>query len=126
MNKPSVVVAGGSGFIGAYVVRQLLEFDYPTVIADLQEPKHTYKIEFRKVDLRDESSAVSAFNECEICVCLAARSSGIGYFNEHSAGMLDDNLRILSSSFRAAVSARLRRMLYVVLQKLNTRLASKY
>lgn len=53
MNK-KVVVFGGGGFIGGYVVNELQKRNYNVIIADLQEPKYLQSFQFEKCDILDD------------------------------------------------------------------------
>src|SRR5947209_1796943 len=98
-SKPKIVVIGGSGFIGTCLVAKLSDWGYEVRIIDERQPaKHQ---DFRAVDLTKSELDEGHFEGCDTCICLAARSSGIGYFNGHPAKMLDENLKILSTVFNA-------------------------
>jgi UDP-glucose 4-epimerase len=47
------VVFGGSGFLGSYVIDELLKRDFEVSIADVLEPKNK-KVEFHKIDILDK------------------------------------------------------------------------
>lgn len=68
---------------------------------------------FRKLDLRLPDAALSAMKNVDLCIALAARSAGVGFFNDHPAEMLDDNIRMLSATFRAATTYKIQKILYV-------------
>jgi nucleoside-diphosphate-sugar epimerase len=70
-------------------------------------------VESLRVDLREGPRAAHAFDDIDICVAAAAKSGGIGFFNKRPAEILDDNLRILSSTFEAARIRGIRRIVYV-------------
>jgi nucleoside-diphosphate-sugar epimerase len=57
----NVVVTGGSGGVGSYVVRELLEHDYDVLILDRVSPEET-DWEFRKVDLTDYRAVQDAMS----------------------------------------------------------------
>ncbi len=113
--RHQVLVTGGSGFIGKHVVRELVRRGYCVRVLDRRDcdVETSPELEYFKVDLRNPDETLSLFKGFRTCIALAARSAGIGYFNEHPAEMLDDNLRILSSTFGAAQHHSLERILYV-------------
>jgi UDP-glucose 4-epimerase len=116
--KYRVLVTGGCGFAGRHVVSELNRAGFRVrVVDDLSAPGSTpldpQQCELLRVDLRDLSSVLHAFRDIDICVALAAKSAGIGYFNKHPAQMLDDNVRITSSTFEAARICGMQRLIYV-------------
>jgi nucleoside-diphosphate-sugar epimerase len=111
-----IVVTGGCGFIGSEVVRQLLERGYAVrVLDDLSKPESTRGegYEFVQVDLTDPAATLPTFSGAEVCINLAAKIGGIGYFHRFPATILSENNKLYSSTFEAAVRHKLRRMVYV-------------
>jgi UDP-glucose 4-epimerase len=112
-----IVVAGGSGFIGRYVLGELQRRNYVAKVVDLIEPPaalaEPLQSEFVVADLREKSEADAALAGAEVCILLAARSAGIGYFNSHPGQMLDDNIRILASDFEAAKRHQFKQLIYI-------------
>ncbi len=116
MIKDKVIVTGGCGFIGTEVVKQLLKKSYPVRVVDnLSKPESSVKegYEFIKGDLTDKKVALSAFKGMDICINLAAKIGGIGYFHKYPATILSENNKIYSSTFEASVESKLKRMVYV-------------
>jgi nucleoside-diphosphate-sugar epimerase len=113
-----VLVTGGRGFLGTQIVKELAQRGYRVRVVDYRvgtgfdDPCDGF-VEYAQLDLRDRADANLAFAGCDVCVALAARCGGIGFFNRLPAEILDDNARILSASFNAARSERLRRIIYV-------------
>jgi len=113
----TVVVTGGAGFIGKHVVNRLLERGYTVRAVDtedaLQRQKVDHRAELFPADLRDQDAALAALTRADLCIALAARSSGIAFFNQHPAEMLNDNTRIISNTFEAARRRSLKRLVYI-------------
>src|SRR5713226_1865693 len=113
-----ILVTGGWGFIGREVVDELVKHRHTVRVADnlsapssrrVQEPG----VESMQVDLRDQSCALRAFEGIDVCIALAARSGGIGFFNGIPAEILDENVRIISATFEAALASRIARIVYI-------------
>lgn len=116
--KPIFLVTGGAGFIGSEVVRQLVSKDYAVRVADnLSKPHHesikSNKIDFRKVDLTNYKETLGVFENIDICINLAAKIGGIGYFHKYPATILSENNKIYSNTFEAAVKHKIKRLVYI-------------
>ncbi len=113
-----ILVAGGGGFIGRYIVNELLNLDYQITIVDNLSASESKKLEhenvkFYNIDLRDRAVTIPLFENIDICILLAARCAGIGFFNKHPAEMLDDNVRILSTIFDASIIKKIKKIIYI-------------
>src|SRR3989344_7943783 len=116
-NKKRFLVTGGAGFIGSEIVRQLLAVGYSVRVADDLSKKDAAKIdpraEFLKIDLTDRDKTKKVFKNIDICINAAAKIGGIGYFHKYPATILSENNKIYSSTFEAAVTAKIKRMVYI-------------
>ncbi len=111
-----ILVTGGCGFIGSEVTKQLVAKGHAVVVADnLSKPESSIKqgYEFRKVDLTDKNATEEAFKNIDICIHLAAKIGGIGYFHKYPATILSENNKLYSSVFEAAVKNKIKRMVYI-------------
>lgn len=117
MNKINFLVTGGAGFIGSEVVSQLVDIGYSVRVADNLSKGHEKvddkKVDFRKVDLTDYKKTKEVFEGIDIVINLAAKIGGIGYFHKYPATILSENNKIYSSTFEAAVSNKVKRMVYI-------------
>ena len=112
----SVVVTGGCGFIGTEVVRQLLAKGYPVrVVDDLSKPESQVSdaYEFVQFDLADPARTLQAFKGMDVCINLASKIGGIGYFHKYPATIISENSKIYSSTFEAAARCGMERMVYI-------------
>lgn len=114
--KKKILVTGGCGFIGTEVVKQLLVRGYEVVVADdLSKPESSIKkgYKFIRADLTDKAKTDKVFKGIDICINMAAKIGGIGYFNKIPATILSENNKIYSSTFEAAVKNKIEKMIYI-------------
>lgn len=111
-----VLVTGGAGFIGSEVVKQLIEKGYKVrVVDDLskREAKVPKGCEFIRSDLTNPENALRALKNIDLCIHLAAKIGGIGYFHKYPATILSENNKLYSAVFEAAVKNKIARILYL-------------
>ena len=108
-----VLVTGSAGFIGGYVVEELLARGYEVVGVD-NESKYGHVVRsfdshpaYRLVrgDARDAGLMADALAGCEHMVAGAAMIGGISYFHTYAYDLLATNERILAASCDAAIRA---------------------
>jgi UDP-glucose 4-epimerase len=120
-----VLVSGSAGFIGGYVVEELLRRGYAvTGIDNLAKYGRTSKsydghpaYTFVEGDARDVSLMTGLLAECDHFVAGAAMIGGISYFHTYAYDLLAANERIIAASCDAAITAhregRLRKVTYL-------------
>jgi UDP-glucose 4-epimerase len=82
------VVTGGSGFIGAFLVRRLVSMGWRVCVVDnlLRGDANRLNdvindIEFLSIDVRDESKLINAFKNTELVIHLAAVNGTENFYN---------------------------------------------
>jgi nucleoside-diphosphate-sugar epimerase len=110
----TVVVTGAAGFIGGYVVEELLDRGAHVVgvdnyskygkVARSFDSHPNYR--FIEGDAKDVALMTEVLSEADHCIAGAARIGGISYFHEYAYDLLAENERIIASTCDAAIRAR--------------------
>jgi UDP-glucose 4-epimerase len=120
-----VVVSGSAGFIGGYVVDELLRRGYAVVGVDNFSKYGTVRksyddhphYEFVEGDARDVGLMTRLLADCDHFIAGAAMIGGISYFHAYAYDLLASNERIIAASCDAAIKAhqdgRLRKVTYL-------------
>ncbi|WP_277225129.1 NAD-dependent epimerase/dehydratase family protein [Mycolicibacterium hassiacum] len=120
-----VLVTGAAGFIGGYLVEELLSRGYEVVGLDNfskygpVERSYDSDPRFRLVegDARDAELVYELLDGCDHFIAGAAMIGGISYFHAFAYDLLATNERIIASSCDAAIRAhregRLRKVTYL-------------
>jgi nucleoside-diphosphate-sugar epimerase len=94
-----VLVGGGCGFFGSYLVPALVAAGARVRVADSMEngrrealAEVAGEVEIVEADLRDRTTCDRVMAGQELFVNLAAKASGVGFSRTHHAEMLADNL----------------------------------
>lgn len=109
-----VLVTGSAGFIGGYVVEELLRRGHEVVGLDNEskygavtrsyDSQPSYR--FVRGDARDVQLLCELLDGCEHFIAGAAMIGGISYFHTYAYDLLATNERIIAASCDAAISAR--------------------
>lgn len=122
---PTVLVTGSSGFIGGYVVEELLRRGYSVVGLDnfskYGKVRKSYDDHpgYRLVegDARDVDLVSGLLADCDHFIAGAALIGGISYFHTYAYDLLATNERIIAASCDAAIRAhrdgRLQKVTYL-------------
>jgi nucleoside-diphosphate-sugar epimerase len=112
----NIVVTGAAGFIGGYVVEELLQAGHRVVGLDnfskygrlrqgaLEHPAYR----FVEGDAKDVALLGELLRDADQVIAGAARIGGISYFHEFAYDLLAENERLTAAVFDAAVAARRR------------------
>ena len=109
-----VLVSGSAGFIGGYVVEELLNRGYAVVGLDdfskYGKVRKSYDDDprYRLVegDARDVGLMTRLLADCDHFIAGAAMIGGISYFHAYAYDLLAANERIIAASCDAAIAAR--------------------
>jgi UDP-glucose 4-epimerase len=120
-----VLVSGSAGFIGGYVVEELLGKGYAVVGIDnyskygkvVKSYDSHPDYHFVEGDARDVELMTRLLSDCDHFIAGAAMIGGISYFHTYAYDLLAANERITAASCDAAIAAhangRLRKMTYM-------------
>ncbi|MBV8958451.1 MAG: NAD-dependent epimerase/dehydratase family protein, partial [Actinobacteria bacterium] len=120
-----VLITGAAGFIGGYVVEELLARGHEVVGVDNfskygrvtksydDHPSYTLV----EGDVRDTDLMTKLLSDCDHFIAGAAMIGGISYFHAYAYDLLATNERIMASSCDAALAAhrdgRLQKVTYM-------------
>ena len=119
MKKGRVLVTGAQGFIGGYLVSELLANGWEVIGVDnyskygrvtkSYDSHPSYS--FHEFDVKDTERLKELLSDCTDLVAGAAMIGGISYFHEYAYDLLAENERIIASTFDAAIYAHNHRAL---------------
>jgi UDP-glucose 4-epimerase len=124
-DKQVVMVSGSAGFIGGYVVEELLARGYRVVGIDnyskYGKVEKSYDghpdYKFYEDDARDVQLMSRLLSDCDHFIAGAALIGGISYFHAYAYDLLAANERIMASQCDAAIEAhrrgRLKKVTYL-------------
>src|SRR5271166_3256271 len=108
-----ILVTGAAGFIGGYIVEELLANDYEVVgldnfskygeIEQASEQNSRYRLV--RGDAKDVGLVKELLGDCDHLIAGAAMIGGISYFHSFAYDLLAENERITAAAFDAAIWA---------------------
>jgi len=118
-----ILVTGAAGFIGGYLVEELLQAGHSVLGLDnfskygelKQASLDNARYQFVQGDAKDVSRLTDLLAGCDQLVAGAAMIGGISYFHEFAYDLLAENERLTAAAFDAAVAVHKRG----TLQKIN-------
>ena len=87
-----VLITGGNGFLGSYLVKKLKELN----------PKLVRIADINKYDLRKYEDCLKATKDIDVVIHLAAKVGGIGFNREFPADLFEDNILMGTFMMKAA------------------------
>ena len=117
-SNKNVLVTGGNGFIGSYVVERLLNEGATVKVIGRTSPKEflshvIQNVEFVKGDLLNRANAITACKNQDFVFHLASRVAGIGYNLEHSGTMMTENSIMSLNMLDAARESNIEKYQYI-------------
>ena len=108
-----LLVTGSAGFIGGYLVEELLNAGHQVVGVDnfdkygkIEKSYDSHpNYSFTRGDVKDIELMKKLIADCDQVVALAAKIGGISYFHEYAYDLLAENERITASTFDASIYA---------------------
>lgn len=109
----NILITGSAGFIGGYLVEELLQAGHRVIGLDnfskygplKQASQGHAQYRFVQGDAKDVGLLQDLLKEADQFVAGAARIGGISYFHEFAYDLLAENERITAAAFDAAVAA---------------------
>jgi len=108
-----ILLTGSAGFIGGYLVGELLEAGHEVIgidnISKYGDVSKSYdnhpNFKFIKGDCKDAGLLKESMSSCDQVVAMAAIIGGISLFHEYAYDLLAENERIIASTFDAAIES---------------------
>ena len=120
-----VLVTGSDGFIGGYIVEELLSKKFKVIGVDNNSKDKKISRSFSKnvnyksfkFDVRNESKLFDIMKDCDYVIAGAALIGGISYFHSFQYDLLSQNEQIIASTCNAAIKSKklgkLKKVLYL-------------
>lgn len=111
--KKKILVTGSAGFIGGYVVEELLNNGWSVVgldnfskygVVEKSYDRHP-KYSFVEGDAKNVELMKEILSDCDHFLAGAAMIGGISYFHEFAYDLIAENERIVAAEFDAAIDA---------------------
>ena len=110
-----VLVAGGCGFIGSHLAKELFDKGYFVRIADVESKSYILKKHYSeklRLDLRVLENCLAATRGIDRVYNLAANMGGIGFITKVGAEVMYDNVLINANMLEASRRNKVKRYLF--------------
>ena len=121
-----VLLTGSEGFIGGYIVKELLDQGYYVIGIDnlskygqiIRNHSDNKNYKFIEGDVKDKNLLRENLIDCDYLIAGAAMIGGISYFHEFEYDLLSENEKIISSTIDTAIEVfkennKLQRVVYL-------------
>lgn len=114
MKSKSILVTGGSGFIGGEIVFQLSKLGYRVCVLDINKPLYNLPyMRFVQYDLRRISGLKKILTDVDVCIHLAALTGNSSYGISYQSKMFEDNSLIDINTISSAAKAGVKKFIYI-------------
>lgn len=109
-----VLVTGSEGFIGGYIVKELIDKGYEVIGIDnlskygrvIREHSESDRYHFFEHDIKDKDFLLEKMSECEYLIAGAAMIGGISYFHDYAYDLISENEKIISTTTDVAIECQ--------------------
>ncbi len=106
-----VMVTGSEGFIGGYIVKELMSKGHEVIGIDnlskygkiVRDHSESENYTFYQRDIKDKDFLLEKLSECDYLIAGAAMIGGISYFHDYAYDLLSENEKIISTTTDAAI-----------------------
>src|SRR3972149_717641 len=114
MKEKTIIVTGGSGYIGTDVVWRLINKGYYVISIDKRNPAHKYKnLKFYKHNLLNPIEKNKDLKGASACIHLAAEVGGVEFANKYPAKIMKNNSFIDLNVIDLCVRLSVKRIIYI-------------
>lgn len=113
MKQKTIIITGGSGYVGEELIFQLLKKGYKVANIDKKKPTVNNKATFYKHNLLNPTGLAKLLKNGDICIHLAAEVGGVSFANKYPAKIISNNSLIDINIINAAKNAGIKKIIYI-------------